>query len=492
MLAVTPNLEGMARSPLTLAAAATAAVPGVEIIEVTGLTTDEGGRNDSAMATLADGRRIVIRHPQDDVADAELAAEALALRALSDGVRALLSFQVPEFLGAAPLGGGRLFVTTFIPGYLVDAPHIPGGRGVATSLGASLAAVHALPTAVVRGAGLPSRTAAEVRADARRVMDESSATGRVPVRLMVRWREVLDDDAMWQFEPTVTLGGVSAAGFVYQDKSGEPAVNGIIDWHGLQVSDPAIDLQFLQSAPEASDTVYAAYTDATNRAADDLLPTRARLHSELEFAKWLLHGRDAHREDIMDDAARMLDELAEDVRHDDLHRRVGGRGVDDAIAALDVVPDTAGLVAVDTSMQTDTYDPDDLRFYAEDEARRIAASFDTAAVEGSPVIASDASTGPDTQRIDPLVLAETDPNATQPISPSVPADRPGVDRIDPDFLAGLQKLHDTGDLTSIASVQSGLGSEAGDDADATRPIEPLFGDENGPDGASRSTGMHDD
>lgn len=495
----------MARSPLTLAAAATAAVPGVEIVEVTALTAGGGDRNDAAVATLSDGSRIVIRVPQDDAVDADLATEALALRALTEGVRSLLAFTVPEFLGAAPIGRGRLFVTTFIPGYLVDAPHIPSGRGVAESLGRSLAAVHALPTTIVRGAGLPVRSAVDVRADARRVMDQSAATGRVPVRLMVRWREVIDDDAMWQFEPTVTLGGAGADAFVFEDEAGEPHVNGIIDWHGLQVTDPAVDLQFLPNAPEAADTIFEAYAAAGHRAPDEMLRTRARLHSELEFARWLLHGRDTHRDDIMDDAAGMLDALAEDVRHNDLAPRTASTDVDDALAALESTPHPT--TSADTSMQTDAYDPEELGFFDDEaEHRRLAASLDTQAYSPADLAADPQSdSGPDTQRIEPLMMSELDPHATQPIDAATlaaetggqPADeRPGVDRIDPDFLAGLQTLHDTGDLSAIAGVSSGMSDETDEDSFApgqTQPIDPtLFADgDERPDGGRR-TWMHDD
>ena len=73
----------MARSPFTLVAAVTAAVPGAEVTGARALTADGDGRFDSAVATLADGSELVIRVASDDAAALELAEEALALRALT-------------------------------------------------------------------------------------------------------------------------------------------------------------------------------------------------------------------------------------------------------------------------------------------------------------------------------------------------------------------------------------------------------------------------
>ena len=406
----------MARSPLTLAAAATAAVSGVEVVDAAELTTNSTGRNASAVATLADGKRIVIRLPKDPDTDAELATEALALQALSSGVRALLDFDVPEFLGTAPLKPQRIFVTTFIPGYQVDANRIPAGRGVAASLGRAVAAIHALPASVVRTVGLPVRTADEVRSDARRIMDDAAATGRVPVRLMVRWREAIDDDALWRFEPSVTLGGAAANAFVYDERGDEPGVVGVIDWHGLSVGDPAVDLSFLDSAPDAVDSVHTAYAERSSRAPDEHLRTRARLHAELEFAKWLLHGRDTRDTAVMDDAASLLDQLADGVRDHDLHRATGGAGIDDAMAALQSVPSSAAR-DVDTSMQTDTYDPSDLAF----DERDPDGSQDTEAIDPGLFAAEDEhahrahAAQSDTQAFDPLgEVGADDAPATTP------------------------------------------------------------------------------
>lgn len=351
----------MGRSPFTLAAAVTAALAGAEVTGTRVLTADGDARFDSAVATLADGRELAIRVADDDDAAREIAAEAIALRSLTTGARALLPFRAPEYIGETRVGDGRALVTELLPGFQIEAAHIPPGRGAAVSIGAALAALHQLPASVVRSAGLLARTAAESRADVERLVDEAAATGRVPARLTVRWREAVADDDLWRFESTTTLGGAQATSFLFEDDPQRgPEVVGVLGWHGLAVGDPAVDLAWLSAAPDASADVYAAYGAALERSPDPALEVRARLLAELEFARWLVHGDSLRRADIVDDAAALLDALAENLRSEDL-AVVAARteGVDSALDALDRVP-VDHDVHVDTSMQTDAYNPDQL------------------------------------------------------------------------------------------------------------------------------------
>lgn len=354
----------MARSPLTLAAAVTAAVPDAEVVGARRLTAGGGGRFDSAVATLADGSELVVRVANEEAADRELAAEVVALRALTPGVRGMLPFRAPEYVGAAALLAGRAVVTRFVPGYLIDADEIPPGEGAATSIGAALAALHALPPSVVRSAGLREHTPEQTRADVRRVIEAASHSGRVPVRLTVRWRDALEDDRLWAFEPAVCLGGTQATSFLFEDdERGAPGVSGVLDWHGLSIDDPAVDLRWVASAPDAAKDIFRAYGEAAHRAPDAAVRVRARLHAELEFARWLVHGLESHRTDVVDDAAALLESLAEGVKDDVLLAEIDDDGrtdIDDAMTVLANVPQRPGAPAVDTSMQTDAFDPDDL------------------------------------------------------------------------------------------------------------------------------------
>ncbi|GAA1849410.1 phosphotransferase [Microbacterium koreense] len=367
----------MARSPLTLAASVTSALPRVGVVGVAALTEGQAGRFDAAVADLDDGRRVVIRVAANDEADAELTAEVRALRALTPGVRALLPFRAPDVLGETGLAGARATVVDHLPGYRVDPAHVPEGPGVATSLGAALAAVHSLPVSVVRAEGLPARTPAQVRDDARRIVARAEATGHLPATLSERWGRIIASDALWRFESAVVLDGATASSFFFEDVDDAPQVTGLLEWHGLSVGDPATDLQWLASAPAAADDVYAAYLDAGDRAPDAFVRERGRFYAELEFAKWLIHGHEAGNDEVVADAVDLLTALASGVTSDDL-LPPADLDVDDAIALLDRVPERPSTAAVDTSMHTDAYDPEELSMWL----RETSDDGDTAAADG--------------------------------------------------------------------------------------------------------------
>jgi len=327
----------------------------VAVVGAAPLSEDVSGRYDSAVAHLDDGRRVVVRIPVDAAADEDLQADVRALRALTPGVRGVLSFHAPEVLGQTRVDGVTAVVQTFLPGYRVDAAHVPTGPGVATALAAAIASIHDLPPAVVRDVGLPVRAPGQLRTDAERLLDRAEATARLPFGLLRRWSTALGDDALWRFEATVVLGGVDPASFTLEDADGLPAVTGLLAWGGLSVGDPAVDLRWTASAPAARDDVLDAYARVSHRAPDAMLAERARLYAELEFAKWLVHGHETGSESIVSDAVALLASLEESVR-DEAPLVRGSVSVDDAFAAIGRVPD-AGADLVDTSMHTDTYDP---------------------------------------------------------------------------------------------------------------------------------------
>ncbi|MCM3696265.1 phosphotransferase [Microbacterium oleivorans] len=382
----------MARSPLTLAAAATAVLSQATGVRtsITGaatLTEGAGGRFDSAVVHLDDGTRLVVRVPESDEAEAEAVRETTALAALTAGVRAMIPFRAPEHIGQTRLGSRTARVQTHLPGYRVDASQIPPGRGVATAIAAAIAGIHDLPASIVQGAGLPVRTAAQVRADTERLLDRAEATGRLPFGLLRRWSRAVALDALWHVEPTVTLGGVDPSAFTVTDVDGVPTVAGLLTWGGVSIGDPAEDLRWIASAPDAASDVIVAYSSAAGRSPDPMLAERARLHAELEFAKWLVHGHDSASESVMADAVTLLESLDESVR-DEPPIGSGTVSVDDAIAALGRVP--AGATdAVDTSMHTDAYDPGLIDDLVDDDAPSEPAAAGTLDQETEPIEFSD-------------------------------------------------------------------------------------------------------
>ena len=423
----------MARSPLTLAASATAALPRIAVVGAGPLTEHAAGRFDAAFVRLEDGRDAVVRMPAGEDSAADLAAESRALVALTPGVRALLPFRAPEVLGECGSGAARVLVVDFLPGYRVDPAHLPKGRGIATAVGAALAAVHALPPSIVRTDGLPVRTPEQVRDDVVRLLDRVEATRRAPDVLAERWRRAVESDELWRFESAVVLGGATSSTFLLADDGDDVRVVGALEWAGLSVGDPATDLRWLASAPEAADAVLSGYTADAARAPDALLRERARLYAELEFARWLVHGVDTGDDTVIDDAVALLDALADGVRGD---RIVPDAPVDleSAMAFVERMPEP-GAAAADTSMQTDTYDPEMLSLFIATERDRTDSPPDSPDSPDSPDFGLDGLRHPEETATAPIDISgwahRSDDDSPAPADTGSPAEADASDQDGP-------------------------------------------------------------
>ena len=302
----------MARSHLTLAALATSAVAELDVAGASRFGSARGGDFDAALLTGSDGRHWVVRVPRSERAEAEQSADLVALRALSAGVRGRLPFTVSTFAGQTPIDGTRAVVYEFVYGTKVERPRIT--PELATSIGEAIAAIHGLPTSFVVDAGLPGRRP-----------DRRPARLRRPRRSRRRHRAGAG-------RPAAALGGArsrtprsgssrpssSTAGSApNRSSSADSAVTGVLGWHGLRVGDPARDLHWLlgSSDDEIAGIAFDAYTRVRG-SVDRRLRQRATLLSELEVARWLLHGTQVRSTEIVDDAVEMMSNLVDEVNRD--------------------------------------------------------------------------------------------------------------------------------------------------------------------------------
>ncbi|WP_191283007.1 phosphotransferase [Pseudolysinimonas yzui] len=306
----------MARSHLTLAALATSAVADLDLVGAQSFGSP-GGDFDAALLTGRDGRHWVIRVPRSERAEQEQSADLIALRALSAGVRARLPFTVSTFAGQVPIDGTRAVVSEFVYGSKVPLGSMT--IELAASIGSAVAAIHALPPNVVIDAGLPAQSPVESLRAVVAVMDRAAATGLVPAALLSRWERASEEATLWQFTPAVINGALSSDSFL----SANDDVTGMLGWHALRVGDPAADLQWLAGASlDVADSAFAAYSRVRG-AVDRQLRQRASLLSELEVAKWLLHGTETRSTEVVDDAVGMLSALVDETQRD-LMNPIGG------------------------------------------------------------------------------------------------------------------------------------------------------------------------
>jgi aminoglycoside phosphotransferase (APT) family kinase protein len=303
----------MARSHLTLAALATSAVPELDIVE-TSIFGGAGGDFDCALLTGRDGRHWLVRVPRNERAEAEQSADLVALRALSAGVRTRLNFSVSVFAGQTPINGTRAIVYEFVYGSKVPLSGVDVAR--ASSIGRAVASIHSLPTSFIADSGLPVFTSLECLRSCITIIDRSASTGLVPAALLARWEAATEDNRLWQFQPTVINGALTADSMLFSGSD----VTGILGWHELRVGDPARDLAWLLSAQDEAvpEVAFGAYNEVQG-GSDRQVHQRAMLYSELELAKWLLHGTELRNRDIVDDAVELLAGLADSVRRDVMH-----------------------------------------------------------------------------------------------------------------------------------------------------------------------------
>lgn len=304
----------MARSHLTLAALATSAVDGLDVAGSQPFGSP-GGDFDAALLTGSDGRHWTVRVPRSERAEAEQSADLVALRALSAGVRTRLPFAVSTFAGQVPVDGTRAVVYEFV--YGAKLPLSSFTTEYAASVGEAIAAIHALPTSFVVDAGLPAHSPVDTLRSTIALMDRAAATGLVPAALLRRWEAASEEASLWQFTPTVVNGSLGSDSFLAgADGSGAHAVTGVLGWHALRVGDPARDVSWLLGGGEdVFDAAFAAYSRVRGTV-DRQLRQRATLLSELEIARWLLHGTEVKSTEIVDDAVQMLSGLVDEVQKD--------------------------------------------------------------------------------------------------------------------------------------------------------------------------------
>lgn len=295
----------MASIPFTLAALATSAVPGLEVFRVGAL----GGDSAYASALITTDRgELHVRVPRNGVAEVRQSAELLGLAALTEGSRALLPFEVPETLGMTRAGETRAVVSSALPGLRFDVEHLAEDAMLIPEIAATLAAIHDLPTSIAHQGGLPVRGNLDLNAQARRLVDRAEATRLLPQTVLERWLSVLDTSEVWDFAPTMVHGSLDAASLLVADD----AVVGVEGWSEFGIGDPAVDFSWLLAADSGVfDAVLPRYGKLRSAGSLSALGTRARLYHEFEIARWLLHGVEAHDQEVIDDAVAMLDRLVD-------------------------------------------------------------------------------------------------------------------------------------------------------------------------------------
>ncbi|NMG38833.1 phosphotransferase [Chelativorans sp. ZYF759] len=192
-------------------------------------------------ATAQDGTRWVLRLPRraDVMARARIEARALAL------IGPQLPVAVPDWrvfaedLIAYPMLPGEPGLTFDPETYEVTWHFDRNSPLYPRTLGAAIAALHAIEPETARAADLPVFTPAALRQKWRDDLARVAAEFDVAPGLLTELRGWVEDESYWPDVCTLIHGDLYA-GHVMVETDGR--ATGIIDWTEARVADPAVDL----------------------------------------------------------------------------------------------------------------------------------------------------------------------------------------------------------------------------------------------------------
>lgn len=305
------NLKPMGKSPLILAALASDAMPGVSFSNAATLGNPGRSPFDSALLTTVEGEHFVIRMPTTQAATLELATEMQALKALGPVARKTLDIEVTHPVAVTKDAEGTpVAIFEYVHGSPIDLDRTRAENPLLSSIGSTIGKIHQIDPNAVMDAGLPSFSVEDVLASRLAEFDRFAQTGKVPAKLLQRWESALDDVSLFRFNPVVVHGSIDGDSLL--EDGG--LVSGLLNWSKLRVSDPAEDLVWVAGAayPEVVDAIFTAYkTENTNF--DLGLAQRAQLYSEMDIARWLMHGITKNDAETIADGEAMLIALEENL-----------------------------------------------------------------------------------------------------------------------------------------------------------------------------------
>ncbi|HEX7536678.1 MAG TPA: macrolide 2'-phosphotransferase [Dermatophilaceae bacterium] len=309
----------MTRTPLALAALASAAVPGLDPESVEGVVQRPGHQFEVAFIHDTQHRRWVVRAPMSAAAGAQMDVSVSLLGLLARR----LPFSVPTPKGFVTLKeGSRAVVYPYITGRPLSFARLPAGPGIAAELGRALATLHNVDLALCEEAGLTSYDPDTYRTRRLSDLDRAAATGHVPTALLSRWERSLEEVSLWRFAPTLTHGDLTGvevlAVFEDEDDATTGRICGLTGWENAKVADPADDFATLvtQASLETLDSVLEAYADARTDRPDPHLERRARLAGELKLVSELLIAVGSQSQSRIEACAGRLRQLAADTVDD--------------------------------------------------------------------------------------------------------------------------------------------------------------------------------
>lgn len=297
------------KSPLELAALATVAVPGMQVIELRAPQYDDEYASVTGVVDSNGHSWIVMASKEEttaeDIGQLSRTISYLRLRQ-GDGD---IPFEVPQLHGAASTSPTTYaYVFSLTGGHALHEDQLQGDGLLAASLGRALALLHNLDPVPVAGLGVRAVSVEDARLDLRRTL--ASIGREVPAGLRKRWNIALDEDCLWTFDAAPVHGDLDLKNVLADDG----AVISITGFRYFRMDDPAIDLAWILPLADESFIARLLQAYSSVRSVPDLhLLTRAQLYSELALLQWLQYGQESGDSQIVAEAVQMLSSLDTDL-----------------------------------------------------------------------------------------------------------------------------------------------------------------------------------
>lgn len=232
----------------------------------------------------------------------------LALSNYKDAHRIFFEVPRPRSYLTRP-AGEQLLIYQQLPGTPLDFSKLEDNAALATQVGKALANLHEVPPNLAEHAGFDAYTTEQIRQDWQEKIDDAATSGKIPPALLQRWEQALEDVAWWRFRST-TIHADLGPSHIYVNTDHVLALSG---FSSTRVGDPAQDLAWVVAEAdfETMERVLASYHLNRTEGADPYLRQRAELYGELALVSWLRHGLNKNDPHIIDDAAQMLSDLAQ-------------------------------------------------------------------------------------------------------------------------------------------------------------------------------------
>lgn len=298
-------------TPTYLAALAVQAIDGLEAVGTRGHLDST---TDFISATVIDarGRHWLVKYPTNSFAGAALEAEAALGPELLNELRSShLPFDIMRPAGWADADERRAFV--YPEPFGTSKAFEDMTTEEARALGRAIASIHCLSATVIDNAGLPVYTSKQWQERLMAELSDADHTDLLPPLLRRRWDDALHETSLWDFVPTVVHGDVADENFLWSNGT----IATVAGWGEAQVGDPALDLASLLPLPdELLLPAVHAYENTRGITLDEATRLRTAFMSEFSILRWLMYGVHTNNRNIQVNAARMLEELAEEVAID--------------------------------------------------------------------------------------------------------------------------------------------------------------------------------